>query len=171
VGMDAGLPPWNPLRTMARMAKNNRKTRNDTTPGANLGWPIGDAIFEVVNTRFLDVACASFSLSWPKLDISSGEESWSRPIPSSVGTAASRQRKYHQYGTRTMDRSHYSTRKLRLEDEHGESKLSATPEECVEMVWPLTLQAWEFATWNQPKGEGDESRLRRDVGRVVRPAG
>ncbi len=63
-----------------------------------------------------------------------------------------------------MDRSGYPTRKLRLEDEHGERKACGTPAECVEMVWPLTLRAWEFVTWNQPEGEGDESRLRRDVG-------
>jgi hypothetical protein len=69
-----------------------------------------------------------------------------------------------------MDRSRYPTRKLRLEDEHGDCKAPGTPVECVEMVWPLTLQAWEFATWNQPKGEGNEPRLRRDVERVVRPA-
>ena len=70
-----------------------------------------------------------------------------------------------------MDRSLYPTRLLRLEDEHGYGRVAGTPEECVAMVWPLTLQAWEFATWNAPKGEGDEQRLRRDVGRVVRLPG
>ncbi len=70
-----------------------------------------------------------------------------------------------------MDRSHYPTRLLRLEEEDGDCRVAGTPEERVEMVWPLTQEAWEFATWNQPKGDGDEPRLRRDVGRVVRSAG
>jgi len=67
-----------------------------------------------------------------------------------------------------MDRSNYPTRKLRLEDEHGDCKAPGTPEEWVEMVWPLTLQTWEFAAWSRPEGESVESRLRRDVVRVVR---
>ena len=69
-----------------------------------------------------------------------------------------------------MDRSRYPTRKLTLDQEGQEQVLPHTPEECLEMVWLLTLQVWEFATWNRPGGGANESRLRRDVGRVIRPA-
>jgi hypothetical protein len=37
-----------------------------------------------------------------------------------------------------------------------------TPAERVAMVWTLTVQAWAF------KGIDAESRMRRDVGRVIR---
>jgi hypothetical protein len=70
-----------------------------------------------------------------------------------------------------MDRSHYPTRKIRLEEEGQEPLVGGTPEERFEMVWVLTVQAWEFANGQQPGEEGHEPRLRRDVGRVVRPAG
>lgn len=64
----------------------------------------------------------------------------------------------------TTDRSHWPTRKIALEDEGREPALgNLTPGELVEMVWELTLQAWEFKD-----GERREPRLRRDVVRVVR---
>lgn len=70
-----------------------------------------------------------------------------------------------------MDRSHYPTRKLRLGQEGQEEAVGGSPLERLEMMWPLTLQAWEFASWNRPREERHESRLRRDVGRVIRPEG
>src|SRR5688500_13616501 len=61
-----------------------------------------------------------------------------------------------------MDRTEYPTRLQRLDEEHRECD-TRTPAVRIAMVWTLTLQAWSF------KGGGDaESRLRRDVGRVVR---
>ena len=64
----------------------------------------------------------------------------------------------------SVDRSSYPTRRRRLtdpDDDHYVEQLS--PGERMAMVWPLTLQAWAFV-----EGLGDEPRLRRDVGRVVR---
>lgn len=49
-----------------------------------------------------------------------------------------------------------------LDDEYYAS-LSA--EECIAMVWPLTQEAWKFT------GVPFESRLRRDVVRVIRGRG
>jgi len=70
-----------------------------------------------------------------------------------------------------MNRSQYPTRVLRQEEEKPfEQERNLSPAECFDMVWPLTMQAWEFATWNQPRGE-DEPRLRRDVVRVIRDRG
>ena len=61
-----------------------------------------------------------------------------------------------------MDRSGYPTRLYRFGEEPP-SRDARTPSERIGMVWTLTLQAWAF------KGGGDpESRLRRDVGRLVR---
>lgn len=63
-----------------------------------------------------------------------------------------------------VDRSHWPTRLTRLHDPEDESYiLSLTPEQRVEMVWQLTLDAWGFK-----EGLLDEPRLRRDIGRVVR---
>lgn len=63
-----------------------------------------------------------------------------------------------------MDRSHYPTRKLRLQDEgRGDDVRRLAPGERVAMVWQLTAQAWTFKD-----GHWDESRLRRDVVRTVR---
>lgn len=62
------------------------------------------------------------------------------------------------------DRSAYPVRKLRLEDEGGDSGVrDCTPSERVAMVWQLTVQAWAFKerNWREP-------RLRRDAVRVVR---
>jgi hypothetical protein len=70
-----------------------------------------------------------------------------------------------------MDRSHYPTRKMTLDQEGQEPVVGTSPEERLEMMWPLALQAWEFASWDRPSGASHESRLRRDVGRVIRPAG
>lgn len=63
-----------------------------------------------------------------------------------------------------MDRSHYPTRKLTLQDEGRDDDVRRlTPGERVAMVWQLTRQAWTFKD-----GEWDEPRLRRDVVRTVR---
>jgi hypothetical protein len=63
-----------------------------------------------------------------------------------------------------MDRSHYPTRKARLESQGQDPSVSGlSAGERMAMVWTLTLQAWAFA-----EDLRDEPRLRRDVGRVVR---
>ena len=63
-----------------------------------------------------------------------------------------------------MDRSDYPTHLRRLGDAEDFSDLDAlTPSARLALVWPLTLQAWQFHT-----GRADEPRLRRDVGRVTR---
>lgn len=63
-----------------------------------------------------------------------------------------------------MERINYPVRKSRLEDQGRDSDLDGTTaEERLAMVWTLTVQAWLF------KGErADESRLRRDIVRVLR---
>ena len=61
------------------------------------------------------------------------------------------------------DRSQYPTRKIALAEEGRDAFDHLTPEEHVKMVWTLTVQAWTFKD-----GRFDESRLRRDVVRVVR---
>jgi hypothetical protein len=63
-----------------------------------------------------------------------------------------------------MNRSHYQTRKLHLDDEGrapGVAHLS--PADRVGLVWTLTIQAWTFkdGTWHEP-------RLRRDAVRTLR---
>ena len=66
-----------------------------------------------------------------------------------------------------VDRSHYPTRKISLQEEGLEQPLAGLdPGQLVEMVWSLTLEAWTFKD-----GRSDEPRLRRDVGRVVRGRG
>src|SRR5262245_16504288 len=62
------------------------------------------------------------------------------------------------------DRSHYPTRKTTLDAEgRGAPHDGLSPAERVALVWPLTVQAWQF------KETGfRESRLRRDVVRIVR---
>ena len=67
-----------------------------------------------------------------------------------------------------MDRANMPVRATTLHDADGEDDdyyalLSAS--ECVAMVWPMTLEAWRFA------GEPFESRLRRDIVRVIRREG
>jgi len=58
------------------------------------------------------------------------------------------------------DRSHWPTRKLRLEDEDRDDTAHLTPGERVAMVWEITKDAWA--------AKDHEPRLRRDVARVVR---
>ena len=63
-----------------------------------------------------------------------------------------------------MDRRHYPIRLARLGDADDDAYLGAlTAAERLGMVWTLTCQAWAFH-----EEHGDEPRLRRDVGRVVR---
>jgi hypothetical protein len=64
-----------------------------------------------------------------------------------------------------MGRSHYPVRKIRLADEGREPASTLTADQRVALVWPLTVEAWTFKD-----GRFDESRLRRDVARVVRRA-
>lgn len=66
-----------------------------------------------------------------------------------------------------MERTNDPVHKSRLEDQGLESGLEGTTaEERLAMVWTLTVQAWLF------RGErADESRLRRDVVRVLRRRG
>ena len=62
------------------------------------------------------------------------------------------------------DRSHWTVRKLALADEGKFSDVEhLTPSERVAMVWELTKSAWAFKD-----GDFRESRLRRDIARVVR---
>jgi hypothetical protein len=62
------------------------------------------------------------------------------------------------------DRSHYKTRKTTLSDQGKERDLEGTtPEERLEMMWQLALDAWAF------KGEPvAEPGLHRHVVRVIR---
>lgn len=63
-----------------------------------------------------------------------------------------------------MDRSHFPTRKLRLQDpDDGADMRQLSPGDRLLLVWPLTLQAWAFLVQLE-----DEPRLRRDAVRVVR---
>jgi hypothetical protein len=64
-----------------------------------------------------------------------------------------------------MDRSDYPTRLSRLGEEPAD-RLPPSPAERIAMVWTLTVQAWAFE-----EGGDAESRLRRDVGRVIRGGG
>jgi len=62
------------------------------------------------------------------------------------------------------DRSHYPVRKTTLRDEGKDEYVARmTPAERVALVWTLTVQAWQF---KDPSFR--ESRLRRDVVRVIR---
>ena len=61
-------------------------------------------------------------------------------------------------------RASWPTRKGSLTDELDQRDVaSMTPSERVEMVWELTKTAWSF---KDPSFR--ESRLRRDIGRVIR---
>jgi hypothetical protein len=65
-----------------------------------------------------------------------------------------------------MDRSQYPFRVIRLsEPESPESMRELTAEQRLEMVWPLTLEAWRFM--GKPV---DDVPLRRDIVRVIRRA-
>ena len=67
---------------------------------------------------------------------------------------------------RSVIRADLNTRKRRLAEPEDEPVLRLTPAQRVELVWPLTVQAWAFKT-----GVLDEPRLRRDSCRVVRGQG
>ena len=65
------------------------------------------------------------------------------------------------------DRSHYPVRKTSLADQDTDGSLArVSPAERVAMVWTITVQAWQF---KDPSFR--ESRLRRDVVRIVRGGG
>ncbi len=62
-----------------------------------------------------------------------------------------------------MDRSHLPTRLLRRQDEQDDIARGKTPEELIECVWQLTIDAWAF------KGESVANRrMQKDVTRLVR---
>ena len=48
------------------------------------------------------------------------------------------------------------------DDDDDEYYANLSAEECIAMVWPMTLEAWKFS------GEPFEPRLRRDLVRVFR---
>jgi hypothetical protein len=63
-----------------------------------------------------------------------------------------------------QDRSVYPVRRTTLDNQHGPSlRKSTTVSERIEMVWSLTLSAWQL---KEPLA--DEPRLHRDVVRIVR---
>lgn len=63
-----------------------------------------------------------------------------------------------------MARALYPTRRTTLAQKGKEDDLArTTAAERIAMVWPITLQAWQF---KEPLH--DEPRLRRDVVRTVR---
>ena len=63
------------------------------------------------------------------------------------------------------DRSNWTVKKYKLgeEPEYDDATMRLTPGERIEMVWELTKNAWAF---KEPGFR--ESRLRRDVVRVIR---
>ena len=62
------------------------------------------------------------------------------------------------------DRSRWPVKVGRLSDPKPEfDPEPVTPEQGLDMVWPLTLDIWAFA-----KGTDAESRLQRNVVRVIR---
>ena len=62
------------------------------------------------------------------------------------------------------DRSHWPVKIGRLSDaELDLDPEPVSPEQALEMIWPLTLDAWAFM-----KGTDAESRLQRHVVRVIR---
>jgi len=72
-----------------------------------------------------------------------------------------------QYNT-AMDRKKMSVRVTTLhqaDDDDDKYYASLSAEECIAMVWPMTLEAWKFT------GVPFESRLRRDIVRVIRREG
>ncbi|MEO8383055.1 MAG: hypothetical protein ABI779_25585 [Acidobacteriota bacterium] len=66
------------------------------------------------------------------------------------------------------DRSHWRVRKYKLGDEpeFDEATLQMTHGERIDLVWEITKSAWSF---KDPSFR--ESRLRRDVARVIRRRG
>jgi len=64
-----------------------------------------------------------------------------------------------------MDRSHWPTRLIRLGDRDDDAYVAGlTPSQRMELVWPITIQAWRFADPSTP----DEPRLLRHIVRTVR---
>ena len=63
------------------------------------------------------------------------------------------------------DRSNWTVKKYKLgeEPEYDDAIMRMTPGERIDMVWELTKTAWAF---KEPGWR--ESRLRRDVVRVIR---
>lgn len=62
------------------------------------------------------------------------------------------------------DRSNYPTSLTRLHEPEDRSWVrSFTSDQLIEMLWPLTLQAWEFK-----EGLDHEPRLQRHVVRTLR---
>jgi hypothetical protein len=62
-----------------------------------------------------------------------------------------------------VDRSRVVTRLTRLGEGDDPYLDGLTPAERIELVWPLTLQAWGFK-----EGLADEPRLLRHVVRIIR---
>jgi hypothetical protein len=67
------------------------------------------------------------------------------------------------YTSTVVKRAHLTVRKTTLDRQTGAKATALSPSERVAAVWPLTLAAWQF---KEPGFR--ESRLRRDVARVVR---
>jgi hypothetical protein len=61
------------------------------------------------------------------------------------------------------DRSLYPVRKTTLGNEGHDTSAHLSPAARVALVWPLTVQAWQFK-----ERAFRESRLRRDVVRTLR---
>ena len=62
-----------------------------------------------------------------------------------------------------VDRSSYPVRRLRMHDREPDHASMPSAEECIDMVWELTMNAWAFM------GHGDaQPRLQRHTFRVVR---
>jgi hypothetical protein len=68
----------------------------------------------------------------------------------------------HSASPSISDRMSWPIRKFRLGSEPGPN-LSAvtTPEQRIEMVWPLTLEAWAFAGRPIPEYSRSETPVRR----------
>ncbi|HYW07948.1 MAG TPA: hypothetical protein VE913_13390 [Longimicrobium sp.] len=62
-----------------------------------------------------------------------------------------------------VDRSNYPVRRLRLHDREPDHASMPSDEECIDMVWELTMNAWAFMGYNDV-----DPRLQRDRVRVVK---
>jgi hypothetical protein len=62
-----------------------------------------------------------------------------------------------------VNRDEYPTRLIRPGEPEPEDPRATTPEERIEMMWPLVLDTWAFMG-----RDVDESGLQRHVVRVVR---
>lgn len=66
-----------------------------------------------------------------------------------------------------MDRSKYPTRVIKPgEPKPRDPVLDMTPAQRIEMMWPLTLEAWRFM--GKPV---DNEPMRRDIVRIIRRGG